>query len=159
MEAELASEATIVELQARIQELEQLHEADKAELQALRQSEEQANVQLQDVKEENEKLKEQTKEAKEAAHDATKSKDSVDAEKRQLLDALARADSDKQDLESESRAECPLADPGPSLQLQCCLQGSKWLSYAHSPSPSPAHSLPFRVTLCAPVHPSLPPID
>lgn len=110
MEAEVEAESRIHELQLRVEELEKLREADQAELAALRESEQTAASQLDSVKEENSRLAEQAREAQEISKNALQAKEKAEAEKRDLLDALARSDSDKQQLESEwpacHRREC-----------------------------------------------------
>jgi chromosome segregation ATPase len=101
MEVEVEAESRIHELQLRVEELEKLREADNAELTALRESEQSAASELERVKEENNKLTEENKEAKESSKNAQQAKERTELEKRELLDALARSDSDKQQLESE----------------------------------------------------------
>ena len=101
MEADLASEATIHDLQARIDELERLHEADQLEVHSLRQSEEEATSQLHDIKGHVEQLKQQDSESKEAGRVAKNERERIDAEKRELLEALARSDSDRVNLEGQ----------------------------------------------------------
>ena len=101
MDAEIASEATIHELQARIEELERLHEADQLEVRSLRQSEEEASSLLRDSKAQGEQLKQQAVEHKEAARVAHNEREQIDIEKRELLDALSRSDSDRANVEGE----------------------------------------------------------
>lgn len=99
MEAEVEAESHIHELERRVEELEKLREADQAELTALKESEQNAVTELENLKEENSKLQEESREAKESSISAKQVKERTDAEKRDLLDALARSDGDKQRLE------------------------------------------------------------
>jgi TolA-binding protein len=101
VEASVAEESQLHELQSRIDELERLHEADQIELRALRESEEAANSQLQDIKTENERLQQQSGDDKEAGKNAKQDRERVETEKRELLEALARSDGDKASLEGE----------------------------------------------------------
>lgn len=101
VEASVAEESALHELQSRIDELERLHEADQIELRALRESEETANSQLQDIKTENERLQQQSGDDKEAGKNAKQDRERVETEKRELLEALARSDGDKTSLEGE----------------------------------------------------------
>lgn len=99
MEDELASEARIHELEARIEELQALRQSDRAEVEALRQSETQAHAELEETRTNSELLKQQNSELVQSAKDAQQLRDKTEAEKRELLDALARSDGDKQALE------------------------------------------------------------
>ena len=101
VEASVAEESALHELQSRIDELERLHEADQIELRALRESEEAANSQLQDIKTEYERLQQQSGDDKEAGKNAKQDRERVETEKRELLEALARSDGDKASLEGE----------------------------------------------------------
>ena len=99
MEDELASEARIHELEARVEELQALRASDRAEVDALRQSETQAHAELEETRTASELLKQQNSELVQSSKDAKQLKDKTEAEKRELLDALARSDGDKQALE------------------------------------------------------------
>lgn len=99
MEDELDSEARIHELEARIEELQALRASDRAEVEALRQSETQAHAELESTRTSSEHLKQQNRDLLQSSKDVKQAKDKAEAEKRELLDALARSDGDKQALE------------------------------------------------------------
>ena len=99
MDDELASEARIHELEARVEELEALRASDSSELSALRESEQAAHTQLDELRSSNEQLKQQQVEHASSTKGAKQEREKVEGDKRELLDALARSDAGRQQLE------------------------------------------------------------
>lgn len=101
MDDELASEARIHELEARVEELEALRASDSTELSALRDSEQAAHTQLDELKSSNEQLKQQQADHVSSSKGVKQEREKVEGEKRELLEALARSDADRQQLEGK----------------------------------------------------------
>lgn len=104
-DAELASEAALHDFQSRIAQLEALHEADQLEVTALRRSEDEATSQLSSLKGEQAKLEHRLERQEEEARAAQSTRERVEGEKRELLEALARSDADKLQLDGQGMVD------------------------------------------------------
>ena len=80
-----SDEAFLHELQNRIAELEQLHQADQHEVAALRKSEDEANARAASLREDNHLLEEQLVQEREANRNVAEGRDKADGEKRDSL--------------------------------------------------------------------------